>query len=178
PADGDAFLISRMKRAPSCAILSARLRWVGRARARSVSSETPSNRRLSSSFFAAAIRPSTPSATACLDESMEQVQRLTRRHRVERHGDTSAKIWSDARGHQQGAGIERDDRGIRFARLAFEDSREARRIFPRRSADDALDRKPPQSRLLGRDLDLLELVVVEQDRLGEPMERHLVEPRA
>jgi hypothetical protein len=40
PSDGEARLISRMKRAPGLAIAAARLRVVGAAAARSASSDT------------------------------------------------------------------------------------------------------------------------------------------
>src|SRR4029079_14500127 len=73
PGEADARLISRRNLAPGRIIVSARLRRVGVARARSESSETPSYRRASSFPLAAALPPREPtgSATARLDEVVE-----------------------------------------------------------------------------------------------------------
>src|SRR5690349_11867359 len=86
PADGEVFLISRMKRAPGCPNAPARLRRVGTALARNASSETPSKRLASSWRFDAAIAPSTPSgsSTAGLDKLLEQLERAARAHAVDR----------------------------------------------------------------------------------------------
>src|SRR5690348_13804657 len=115
PADGEARLISRMKRAPSCASVAARLRWVGPARVRRESNVTPSKRCFSSSRLAAAIFARTPtgSATACLDVPVENLSRRARAKNVARldRGILQARRFSG--GVEQHGGVEDRDVGFR-----------------------------------------------------------------
>src|ERR671916_221706 len=101
PADGDAFLISRMNDAPGLAIAAARLRLVGTARSRNASSDTLSNRLASSCFFAAAIAPSTPAGSGIgrVDEVTQHPARFAEADRVAGQTDALAQVGGLTGGH-------------------------------------------------------------------------------
>src|SRR4051812_45172892 len=101
-----------MKRAPGCASAATRLWPLGFAHARNASSDTPSNRSTSSARLAAAIRESTPSATARLDEGVERCAGAARAHRFHREADTVLEVGDPACRHQEGAGVQGDYRDV------------------------------------------------------------------
>src|SRR5436190_20395776 len=159
PADGDAFLISRMNLAPGCARTVVRLRFVGDAPARNAAMSTRAKRAWSSSRFEAAICPSTPagSATARLHEIVEHGSRPPRSHRLHGEADTLLEARDLARRHEQGTRVQSDDRNVGGATDAGEDIAQPTRILLRRAARDLAQRHPFDARLLGRDFKLLEL---------------------
>src|SRR5436189_77212 len=102
PADGEAFLISRIKRAPGLEMILARPCRAGVARARRASIETPAKRASSSARFTSAILTKIPvgSAIARLDELVEQMPCPARSDRFQSHSNAVAQAPGFARRHQ------------------------------------------------------------------------------
>src|SRR5690349_17125621 len=103
PSDGEALLISRMKRAPGWPSIAARLRFVGFARERRASSVAPAKRCASSSLFASAMRPRTQtgSATAGLDETIEHATAQARQQDLSGIIGSIFQRWRFARGMKE-----------------------------------------------------------------------------
>src|SRR5690348_5926713 len=112
PRDGEAFLISRMKRLPACASASERLRFVGVARSLSESGLAPSKRLARSARLDSAMSPRTPSATADLHEIAQQLPCPAGRNRLLRTLDAFAKVRCDPCDFEQRAGVDCDDRPL------------------------------------------------------------------
>src|SRR4029079_16961736 len=129
-----------MKRAPSLPSVALRLRSVGRAAARSASIETPSKRSASSCCLAAAIWPSTPSATAPLHEAVEHPIGAAGLERVARRVSTFPQMCCPARGQQQRGGIEDDNILFRSTGRAGHERLEPRGIFLDVAAGDDVER--------------------------------------
>src|SRR5438309_1124165 len=148
PSDGDALLISRMKRAPGRIITPTRLRCVGPARARNASSVTPANRRASSSPLAATIWPRTPagSVTARLDELGKNLGCPARRQRLARYRRAFEQVGGFAGCKQQRSAIEDYNVLLGAGRAAAKQRRKARRILLDVAAGDVLERCALQSR--------------------------------
>src|SRR5258708_5778619 len=146
-----------MNRAPAFASTAARLSFVGCARSRSASSETPSYRIASSSRFASAIwrRIPTGSATTGLDEGLETIICKSASNGIECHLDACAQRFGNACRRQQRACIESDDRTIRLAASPRKKCNEPLRIFLWRSGLDLLKWHSVEASLLGRNLNLL-----------------------
>src|SRR5690606_4697866 len=135
PSDGETRFTSMMKRAPRPAKACARLRRVGSARARRLSSETPSSRAATSSRLRATISPSTPpiSRMGRLHERVEPLARSPGGNRLERDVGAFREAPCKAGGLEEGARIERDDLRLGGRRLAAQQRIEARRILGGRS---------------------------------------------
>src|SRR6478609_3793102 len=136
PPDGDAFLISRMKRAPDLSSVASKLRRVRFACERSASIDTPSNRTRSSSRLATAILPRTPigSATACLDVAVEHLTGLPGQQRVPRFTGGIFQCRGTAGRMEKGGGVQDDDVIVGLGPAASEKRPEPRRILLRTTA--------------------------------------------
>src|SRR4029079_6054072 len=129
------------------------------------SSNTPSYRRARSSRFAAAISPRMPSATARLDKALAHPASAPAADRLECDVDAVAQARCTARGHQQRAGVEGDDRCIRLAAAPGEQCGQPLVVSGRPAAADLAQGHPVQPDLLRRELELFELAALERDRL-------------
>src|SRR5579884_2858737 len=157
PADGEAFLISRMNRAPGRASVAARLREVGDAATLRLSIETPSNRARTSSRFDAAISLRTPmgSATAHLNEAAQDVAGRAGANCIERHDSGEPQRLGLAGRHQKRAGVERNHAFVGLPATAGEHGSEPACLPVRRSADDLVQRQTTETRAFRGDLELL-----------------------
>src|SRR6476646_3322974 len=177
PPDGDAFFISRMKRAPRLASAASKLRRVRFARERSASIDTPSNRSPNSTRLAAAIFPRTPigSATASLNVAAKHLTRLAGQQRVPRFTGRIFQCRSVARRLEKRRGVEDDDVVVGLGPAAGEKRAEPRRILLRITTGHDVQGRAFEASVLGRDLELRDRPVRQAQRAGFAVKRDLVE---